>query len=229
MRKITEIVEDIEQKIVRNDWPVGTRIPSEARLTEQYGSSRTVIREALEQLRGRHLISTVKGSGSYVSAFTSENLADSFSFYTSLAQDRQSLIELLDLRCLMEADAVSKLIESSDAEAIEAMAASIERLRVSDTIKERASADMEFHLILVKTTGNRLYELLLTALQGGFLSYHQVSLETHTAQLERLTREHTAILDAIKAKDKKAAREAINTHLGNSRQIIAEGCSPRAK
>lgn len=56
----------IEADISSGSLPVGAQMPSEARLCEEYGVSRTVVRQALMELTNEGLISRIKGRGSFV-------------------------------------------------------------------------------------------------------------------------------------------------------------------
>ncbi len=61
------ILNDIEQKIVSGEWPVGHRIPFEVDLARDYGCSRMTVNKVLTQLARAGLIERVKKSGSFVS------------------------------------------------------------------------------------------------------------------------------------------------------------------
>ena len=71
----TEIVSDLEREIMDGILTPGERLPSEEKLCNRFEVSRTVIREAIQQLRGRGLIRTLKGSGSYIADSSLETLA----------------------------------------------------------------------------------------------------------------------------------------------------------
>lgn len=61
-----QLLEIIKLKIKEGVWGPGDRIPSEAELCETYGISRTVVRQALQELENENIISRRKGKGTFV-------------------------------------------------------------------------------------------------------------------------------------------------------------------
>jgi GntR family transcriptional regulator len=61
-----QLAELLEQEIASGRWAPGARIPSEPELCEQFGLSRTTIRQALARLEQRGLIQRLKGQGTFV-------------------------------------------------------------------------------------------------------------------------------------------------------------------
>lgn len=61
-----QLAELLEQEIARGRWEAGARLPSEPELCEQYGLSRTTVRQALGRLEQRSLIERLKGQGTFV-------------------------------------------------------------------------------------------------------------------------------------------------------------------
>ncbi len=222
MRRIEEIITTLEKKIIGGTWPVGMRLPSEASLGDQFKVSRTVVREALEQLRGRHLISTVKGSGSYVSTFSQENLTDSLTAYTSLSNNKQALTELLDLRLLIEAEAASKLAITQDKDAIQRMQVTIDKMRSESNLERLAEYDLEFHLAMVEASNNSLFVALISALKGSYISFSQLTYKTNRDFIDRVVDQHVAILVAIRSGDALQAADALRGHIENSRSRLPD-------
>ena len=62
----SQIYEQLLHYITSGEWPVGTRLPSEKDLAEQFGVSRVPIREALQRLRAIGVVRSLQGSGSFV-------------------------------------------------------------------------------------------------------------------------------------------------------------------
>ena len=61
-----QLADDIAAKIESGDFPVGSRLPSEAELAETYEVAKMTVRRALEVLRERGLVRTLHGRGSVV-------------------------------------------------------------------------------------------------------------------------------------------------------------------
>ena len=62
------VVAGLKDKIFAGDLPPGQKVPSETELIEEFGVSRTVVREAVTRLRAEGLIETFQGRGSFVLA-----------------------------------------------------------------------------------------------------------------------------------------------------------------
>jgi DNA-binding GntR family transcriptional regulator len=69
------VADDLRRRIASSEFPVGSAIPSTAKLSETYGVSVTVVRAAVAQLRGAGLLLGQPGKGVFVHA-TPESLAD---------------------------------------------------------------------------------------------------------------------------------------------------------
>lgn len=61
-----QLAELLEQEVVSGRWKPGARLPGELELCEQYGISRTTVRQALGRLEQRGLIERLKGQGTFV-------------------------------------------------------------------------------------------------------------------------------------------------------------------
>ena len=103
MQRSAKIIRLIESEILEGKMPVGQRLDSEEKLCERFGVSRTVIREAIQQLRGRGLLRTLKGSGTYIAESNLDTLANAVEAYSALAEDLDFL-ELIDFRIMIETE-----------------------------------------------------------------------------------------------------------------------------
>src|SRR3546814_16793169 len=61
-----DLVQRFEEQIETGEMPVGSRFPTEKEITETFGVSRTVVREAYSRLAARGLLVSRRGSGDYV-------------------------------------------------------------------------------------------------------------------------------------------------------------------
>ena len=73
MFKYEIIAENIQNKIRSGEYPVDEKLPQEMELCKQYGASRITIREALDLLVNRGLITRRRGAGTYVKAIAGES------------------------------------------------------------------------------------------------------------------------------------------------------------
>jgi DNA-binding FadR family transcriptional regulator len=65
---VDSAVAELRSAVARGEWPVGERIPTEPRLSEQFGVGRNTVREAVRVLVHAGLLETRQGDGTYVRA-----------------------------------------------------------------------------------------------------------------------------------------------------------------
>src|SRR5690606_10129904 len=97
-----QVAAHIESLIVDSVLKVGQALPSERRLMEKLGCSRSALREGLRILRGKGLIRTEHGKGSFVAPF--DRMRDTSPLMHLLASQPRTLFDLLDVRELLEAE-----------------------------------------------------------------------------------------------------------------------------
>lgn len=94
------VCERIERLIVDGVLKTGQLLPSERRLTEKLGVSRTALREGLKLLRARGIINTEQGKGSFVADLSGQSAASPLMHLFS-SQPR-TLYDLFEVRSLLE-------------------------------------------------------------------------------------------------------------------------------
>lgn len=67
-RRTQAIADELRQLIMAGSLPIGSKLPTETALCEQFGVSRTTLREAIQMLRSTGLLDVTPGRGSYVRA-----------------------------------------------------------------------------------------------------------------------------------------------------------------
>jgi DNA-binding FadR family transcriptional regulator len=87
-RLVDEVIDHLREEISSGKLPTGTRLPAEAKLTEQLGVSRTTLREAIVVLSHAGLVDVRQGDGTFV---RERQVADH-------ALDNRSVTDLLELR-----------------------------------------------------------------------------------------------------------------------------------
>ncbi|WP_315923539.1 FadR/GntR family transcriptional regulator [Mesorhizobium sp. SP-1A] len=192
----------LRAEISAGRWPVGTRIPNEATLSEMLLVSRGTVREAVRFLVAQGLLETRQGSGTYVRA-TADPAA---------ALDR---VRRACLRDQWEARAALDA-EAARLAALRRTPADIERMR--RLLGERGTAadggreafvrrDIAFHKAVVAASGNRammeIYDFFTAAIMDVIQSSLGGDLPEPGAEA------HAAIVDAIAAGDPDKAVAAV--------------------
>lgn len=221
------VIEQLRADIVSGQLPLGAQLPTEPGLIERFGVSRTVIREALAELRASGLVTTQQGKG----VFVAEELPGQELRLSSEEQDSiPKTLEMLEFRVSIETEAAAlAAARRSAAQEYEIRAAND---LMADLVAEKASAskaDFDFHLAIARATNNSYY---LTALQSfGPKAIPRANLPNLASSrsesyLTQVLEEHGRISDAIADQDPEAARTHMRRHIENSQEryrAIARG------
>ncbi len=210
------VARSIERFVVERDLKPGDRLPSGRELTERFGVSRTVVRDAIAILEQRGLVETRAGSGVFVRDGGSEAVADVLG--QMLRRNAISLSELMETRQLLEVHNASRAARRPGAAGLEAMAAAIARMAAAEGPLQFVAADVAFHEALAEAAGNRVSAALLRSLRPLLLQGMLIGTAVDGAREENIA-EHGAMLAAIREGNSQLAREIMAGHL---RRGIAE-------
>lgn len=211
-----EVARTLETAILSGEHAIGSRLPSEEKLGKQFGVSRTVVREAIQQLTSKGLITTKVGSGSYVTEYGADNLKSAFQYYSVLSADAKAYHELFALRFLIEIECVRCLTAPGQEQALSQVWEQLERMRrsVGNPLVFTA-ADIAFHKAVVDAAGNRLFSALFVSLQPLLERYVEVTLP-EDGWSEKVLQDHQDIFEAIRSGREAAAVRALRHHLRDS-------------
>lgn len=204
-------------RILSGAWPVEHRLPSEASLCGQFDVSRTAVREAIRRLQGRGLLRTINGSGTYVASSHLDNVSQALNAYSTLAQDNKSFLELLELRMAIEGDAAAKVAAAHDAAALKEIDAHMAKMTATTVIEEFAILDIDFHMTLLRLSGNELFHSLGGALRDRYVRFAIEAYQRISDSKSRTLRDHNDIVEAIRQGDPAAAREQARLHVWRAR------------
>jgi len=195
----------------------GDRLPSERELGEQFGVSRTVVREAVRALVAKGVIDVVSGSGLRIAEASSSNVRESLSLW--LHNSTLDYERMHEVRVVLETHIAAVAAErSSDDdlralnEAHAAMAKAVERGR---PVEDLSILDLEFHRAMARSTHNELFLILLDSIGEGLLDVRRDNLRLNAQQTISL---HDAIRARIEAGDPDGARRAMDEHLEDTIQ-----------
>jgi DNA-binding FadR family transcriptional regulator len=214
--KLSErVVTALRDQILGGQIAPGQKLPTEGQLTETFGVSRTVIREALAGLASDGLVEPRQGAG----VFVLEHPTFAFGSLSQEISKVSQALNVLEVRMGIE-------IESAGLAAARRNAAQEARIQEAFFEFERllhlgeptGKADFAFHREIASATNNPFYVEILDALGDRTIPCDRnspwYSVEVlSTEYLTGLQREHMAILEAVSAGDPLAAREAMRSHL----------------
>jgi GntR family transcriptional repressor for pyruvate dehydrogenase complex len=216
-RLSARIAGELEAEILAGKLPKEERLPSEEKLCARFDASRTVIREAIQQLRGRGLLRTQKGSGTYLADPSLESLGSAVETYSILVE-KADFLELMDFRILVESECARLAAEVAGNHAITEIRQAIAQMKAGQGSRSRFSkADISFHMAIALACPNRIYATLLGALEKRCIEFAQAN-RGDDDWYAGVINQHQAVLEAIELGRGEQAAEAMRRHLLSSRR-----------
>ena len=219
------VIAAIERRIDAEGLSAGDRLPSESELAESLQVSTRAIREAYATLRTLGVVEIKHGKGIFLAEnsfeYFLESLATSLKF--TFSDTGTLLLELTDVRLLVEAGLVSVFTRGCSERDIAALDEIVERMAVhyrDGTIEQFNEADFSFHTYIVNRSGNRIVRSLYFHLQN--LLHQSIEVTQLYGGSERqCLADHQGILDAIRKRDSEGAKTRMEEHLGRTRKTVA--------
>ena len=218
-----QVVAALRRRVEAGEFADGAKLPSEGELVTMYRVSRTVVREAMSQLRARGLVETRRGVGTFARPQATRS---PFPVAGVDPATLSEVIALLELRMSLETEAAAlaaKRASNAQVERLRELLEAIESAAQSDD--DAADPDFEFHLTVAEATGNHYFCDLLrhlgrTIIPRTRLDSSAAARQDRSDYLRGVNREHQDIFRAIARNDADAARAAMRTHLANSRERL---------
>lgn len=221
----TASVADALARVILGEMSPGDSLPSEGSLAERFAVSRLTVREAVKMLAGRGLLDVGRGRRAMVVEPT--GIAFSDYLFTVIQRDPKGLYDLIELRLSLEVQSATLAAKRVTRAGLVAMEAAMQGMReaaadyASGTDVEAAEwrfheHDVSFHEAIALSSGNRLVSYLFEAMAAPLRRTFNLSRSGHTARggtLEDIISAHSAILDAIREGNGKAAGAAMWSHL----------------
>jgi DNA-binding FadR family transcriptional regulator len=200
--------------LVQNLAP-GTQLPTERELTEQFGVSRTVVREAIRILVTEGIVEVRSGSGHRVAAVDPATVSRSMSWF--IRGGRFEYRDVHEIRDVIEVRVAGLAAERRDETDIRTLRESHFRFAqlIDNGDDSAALADVEFHNHIANATKNLLFPVLLDSIVDALIGIRRALLSSGIEA--DVIRQHRDILDAIVASDGAAAQAAMQAHLNEIR------------
>jgi len=205
------MIREIKQYIMDNQLRAGDKLPTERKLTELFGVSRSVVREALSYLENVGILYVRQGQGSFLQESNIENLLNSFFFLWKI--NNQNVEEILSLRIIFECHAIDEIVQQNSEEAIRALEDLLDETASVKEEIERREADIRFHQALLHATNNSLLIQMTNVISHYFFQMEHVQLTDDAYHI--LREEHREIVSAMKANDAMTAKKLLTAHIQN--------------
>lgn len=202
---VRAIYRDIKQQISDGGLEEGSRLPTERALATQFGAARNTVRKTMNMLVEEGLIERHVGRGTFVAP------------RKSAPADNYMLTELLEARLLFEPNLPDLVVERATPEHIAAMEHCLEMMRTAKSWVDFKEAKYALHLAIAHASCNRfivsIFEQILASRRLARWGLKEGRAAPVSAVREIAWSENMHIVEALKAGDADAAREAIRLYL----------------
>lgn len=208
VRLATALTARLRSEIIEGRLRAGDRLPTEADLSSDYGVSRTVVREAIADLRAEGLARSIRGSGTFVLAPPLDPDSES---------PHHDPGHVLGFRLAIETEAAALAARNRPDDAVITLEAAAKTVVMTGGDPAASMrADFELHRAIAAASGNPLLVRALTGLGATTIGMPPGRLRADSAHVARTGQEHTAIVEAIADRDPRAAAAAMRTHLSRT-------------
>lgn len=218
-----DLVDALGQRINQGHLPPGAKLPTEGQFMDEFGVSRTVVREALSKLQAAGMVQTRHGIGTFVVGPGSSKRGG-FRIEARHLATLGDVIAVLELRIGVETEAAALAAQRRTPANLAEMRRTLDEFAAAvEAGRDAVAADFGFHSEIARATHNTHFAGLLATLGAKIIPRARLEPpdavdDEHRAYLRRVNAEHESIYDAIANQDAEAARAAMRTHLANSRE-----------
>lgn len=201
-----KIVNQIINMIRDGSLKPGDKLPNEALLSEQFGVSRGILREALTQLQAQGYIRRKPKDGTYIQDNIQGMLMNES---VNEVLKKTTYSDLLDFRETLELKMVERVIERASDEEIEEL---FDGLGVAGNEEMQHNMDHYFHYKLAQASRNIFF---MNFIDTYYDLISEIANKSSRDQVRRdqIAEEHLAIAKAISERDKQAAKQAVLHHM----------------
>ena len=215
------ITSQISDAIISGELKPGDRLPPERQLAEQFGVSRTVIRDAIKTLSGRGIVQVRRGSGIFVATAEETVMGRLGELASVLPLQGAGLRDLFDVRKVLEAQGAEWAAQRRSAHHVERLRGIVEdAYRSSEDLDVLSERDAQFHVAIAEASQNLVLVRVMFTLLDLLEAARRETLNIPGRPRLSLD-QHEDILRGIEARDPEAARRAMLEHLTSVEQAIS--------
>ena len=211
--------------IVAGELAEGTTLPNEAELTDQFGVSRTSLREAMQYLAAIGMVRSRTRAGTIVLHRENWNYLDPLvlDVMLTIGGDEAFYTSLIDARQLLEPAAAEHAATKASAKQLARIAQAFEDMVDANARdnEEWSRADLEFHTAIINASGNWVYRQFASAIRAALLASFRLTNRASQSH-EQAIQKHQDVLEAIRMRKPHDARRAMEVLIGVARAEITD-------
>ena len=218
------ILQQLENMILEGSLAPGEKLPPERELAKQFEVSRPSLREAIQKLEAKVLVTRRQGGGTYVKNQLEEGLTDPL--FDLISKHPESQFDLLEFRHALEGIAAYYAALRGTSNDYAKVKQSFEQIALAkDELKQKAKAINDFHFCIAEASHN---VVLLHLVRGMQSLLEQNVLQNLTVLLKKsdissqLAEHRRLLMDAVIDGNPEQARLASNAHLAYIEEALLE-------
>lgn len=216
--RVDEVVDFLLDGIEQGRFPIDGRLPSEEALAELSGASRLTVREATKVLAAQRVLRSVQGRGTFV-APVNEWLGIEALVRVRQGNPAEVLAQLFEVRAMIEIGAAERfagLVTDAELDKLELHLAELSRAHAEGDAVAAAEADWAFHEVIIEGCDN---PFLAATMQPLTRALREARRETSKLPVmrEHAVAAHAKVIEALRARDRAAARQAMRAHMRETR------------
>jgi DNA-binding FadR family transcriptional regulator len=215
----SRVYERLMNMVIDGKYQDNEMLPPERLLCEEFGVSRTVVREAVNSLETRGILQVVHGKGVKVVPPTSDDISDAFMLYLRRQRREVSLKDLMGARFAIEPEIARCAALNATRSELKKVEGILKRAKAAlEDLDNYVSVDLEFHLQLAYMTHNIVF---ITILESLLIPLRRSFTETVDVRDNRVTfKEHMEIFKKVQAREAMQAKAVAEKHLKHVRSVL---------
>ncbi|MDX8034181.1 FadR/GntR family transcriptional regulator [Lentzea sp. BCCO 10_0856] len=217
-----QVAAHLTRRIVSGDFEDG-RAPSELDISREFGVSRVVARETLKILASLDIVDVAQGRRVVVRPPAEWDYLSPLLIEWMPAEIVGELLQELDqMRVLLEPELAAMAATSITDETLDRLREELDRMAALEGDPNAyLEVDHEFHMEICRAADNRILDRIMYSARWLGTASRRITNEAPAA-LRKATADHTAIYEALVARDPAGARAAMRKHLANNSTLLAE-------
>lgn len=225
--KISDVImQQLEAMILEGTLKPGQRLPPERELARQFEVSRPSLREAVQKLAARGLLTSCQGGGTFVSEDLGSSLSDPLlELFRSHPESRYDLLEFRHALEGISAYYAALRSTAADKAEIQARFDELQQYHAEKAFDREVEADVAFHLAIAAAAHNVVLLHMMRALFDLLRQHIWDNLEQIYPRREMrnsIHDQHYQLLQAVLAGEPEAARQAAQDHLAYVEEVLLE-------
>jgi GntR family transcriptional repressor for pyruvate dehydrogenase complex len=209
-------VQALKDYILESSLTAGDMLPTEMKLSEVLGISRSSIREALKSLEALGIINTIHGVGRFLREFNYDVILENLSY--KLVINVSDFKEIVDVRMALENAFIQKamlLLTPDDFDNLDSLILNMKKnIAEQGPESELVPIHTKFHLNLYAHLENKLLNNLIDAF-ATFQRYLVIRKNYHTRNREEFIESHITLLEKLREKDGEGVSLCVKEHFSD--------------